>query len=239
MIPLYDDNPTRTVPWVTYTLIVLNAVVFLYELILGDAGQAALFREWGVRPIEYWQLSSVREPIVTGVVLPLFTSMFLHGGFMHIISNMLFLWVFGDNVEDRFGHGKYLLLYLGFGLAATATHILFSPDSAIPTVGASGAISGVLGAYLVFYPRARVHTLIPIFFIMLMREIPAVLFLGIWFGLQVFSGLGSLVSNVGGVAWWAHIGGFVAGAALALVWRMTFGDPDDPDDYEYAEFRPV
>ncbi len=152
---------------------------------------------------------------------------------MHVGGNMLFLWVFGDNIEDRFGHILYPLLYLGFGLAASAGHIAFSPDSPIPTIGASGAVSGILGAYLVFYPAARVRALLPLGFIMLYRELPAILFLGIWFLFQLVPGLLSIGDEAsGGVAWWAHIIGFVAGAGLALAWRLFLNRPHEESSWD-------
>jgi membrane associated rhomboid family serine protease len=224
MIPLRDNIPNESTPFVNYALIGLNVIAFLYQLTLGDAELARFFHDFGVIPAEYWSLGRSGEPLLTGVGLPLLTSMFLHGGVMHILGNMLFLWVFGDNVEDRFGHALYLGLYLLFGLTASAAHIAFSMGSEIPTIGASGAVSGVLGAYLVFYPSARVRALLPLGFIMFYRELPALLFLGLWFGLQLVSGVMSLGIDAAssGVAWWAHIGGFVVGAAVALGWRALF-----------------
>lgn len=223
MIPLRDNVPNETTPFVNYALIGINALAFLYQLTLGDAELARFLHDYGVVPADYLHLGRFGDPILTGAVSPLLTSMFLHGGWMHILGNMLFLWVFGDNVEDRFGHVRYLGLYLLFGLTASVAHIAFSMGSEIPTIGASGAVSGVLGAYLVFYPAARVKALLPLGFIMFYRELPAMLFLGLWFGLQLFSGVMSLGAGAaGGVAWWAHIGGFVIGATTAFGWRMLF-----------------
>jgi membrane associated rhomboid family serine protease len=212
MIPLRDDNPRRTFPIVTYALVAVNVLAFLWELSLGANLQPALFNIAFI-PARYWLPGNWVFDLLTIV-----TSMFLHGGLLHIGSNMLYLWIFGDNVEDRLGHGRYLLFYLLCGFAATFAHAIFSPGSRIPAIGASGAIAGVLGAYLILWPHARVMTLIPIFFFITVRELPAILILGIWFVLQLFSGVGSLgvvdAQDTGGVAYFAHIGGFVTGIAL-------------------------
>jgi membrane associated rhomboid family serine protease len=212
MIPLRDDNPRRTVPVVTYLLIALNALAFVWELSLGQNLQRALF---GIAfiPARFWIPGNWAFDVTTIVL-----SMFLHGGLLHIGSNMLYLWIFGDNIEDRLGHFRYLLFYFLCGLGATLAHAFFSPGSQLPAIGASGAIAGVLGAYIVLYPHARVLTLIPIFFFITLRELPAILILGLWFVLQLFSGVGSLgvrdAQDMGGVAYFAHIGGFVCGVIL-------------------------
>jgi len=215
MIPLRDDNPRRTVPVVTYVLIALNVLAFLWELSLGPRLEPALF-ELAFIPARYWVPGHWGFDLFTIVA-----SMFLHGGLMHIGSNMLYLWIFGDNVEDRLGHGRYLLFYLLCGVAATLAHAMFSPGSRVPAIGASGAIAGVLGAYLILWPHARVLTLIPIIFFITVRELPAVIILGLWFVLQFFSGVGSLgvrdAQDMGGVAYFAHIGGFVAGILLIVL----------------------
>jgi membrane associated rhomboid family serine protease len=212
MIPLRDDNPRRTFPFVTYMLVGVNVLAFLWELTLGESLQDALFQIAFI-PARFWLPGNWVSDILTIVI-----SMFLHGGLLHIGSNMLYLWVFGDNVEDRIGHGKYLVFYLACGFLATYAHAFFSPGSRIPAIGASGAIAGVLGAYLVLYPHARVLTVIPIIIFITVREIPAIFVLGIWFILQLFSGVGSLgvtdAQDMGGVAYFAHIGGFVAGMVL-------------------------
>ena len=212
MIPLRDDNPRRTLPFVTWTLVALNVVAFVWELSLGPNLEQALFSRAFI-PARYWLPGNWIFDLYTIVF-----SMFLHGGLMHIGSNMLYLWIFGDNVEDRLGHVRYLIFYLACGFLATFVHAIFSPGSQIPAIGASGAIAGVLGAYLILYPHARVMTLIPIFFFVTVRELPAIIILGLWFVLQLFSGVGSLgvpaAQNAGGVAYFAHIGGFVAGMAL-------------------------
>jgi membrane associated rhomboid family serine protease len=216
MLPLRDDNPRRTVPVVTYVLVALNVLAFVWELSLGRNLQNALF-SLAFIPARFWIDGHWMFDVFTIVL-----SMFLHGGFMHIGSNLLYLWIFGDNVEDRLGHFRYLLFYLLCGFGATYAHAIFSASSKIPAIGASGAIAGVLGAYLVLYPRARVLTLIPIFFFITFRELPAVLILGLWFVLQLFTGIGSLgvtdAQDMGGVAYFAHIGGFICGVIfLALL----------------------
>jgi len=222
MLPLKDDNPTWRRPYVTYGLIVLNVLVFLYELGLGRSLQRFIFY-YGVIPAEFTHPTTFRvSPIFP---FNLFTSMFLHGGFMHVAGNMLYLWIFGDNVEDAMGRFKFVIFYLLTGVLASFTHILISPTSKIPTIGASGAISGVLGAYFVLYPRARVLTLVPdpftfgLFYRII--PIPAFLVLGFWFVFQLFYGVLSVPSagRTGGVAFWAHIGGFVAGMFLIKVFR--------------------
>jgi len=214
MIPLRDANPSHTVPLVNYVLIGINVLVFLFELSLGSDANAML-NAFGVVPA---RVSGAFESMgfEPDVAFSFFSSMFLHGGWMHMIGNMVYLYVFGDNIEDRFGHGKYLLFYLICGCAAAATQVVVDPDSVVPMVGASGAIAGVLGGYVILYPRAKILTLIPIFFFLQIVELPAFLFLGIWFLMQIFSGVLSLQigADAGGVAWWAHIGGFSAGAIL-------------------------
>jgi len=208
MIPLRDIIPSRTTPIVTICLIALNIIVFLYELSLGPAVDA-LTLYYGLVPAAFsW--------------MTVFTSMFLHGGFLHVAGNMLYLWIFGDNVEDRMGHGRFLVFYLLCGVAAALAQTITMPDSTVPMVGASGAIAGVMGAYFVLYPQSRVLTAIFILFFFDLVEIPAVFFLGIWFLMQLLSGVGSLgMSNAagGGTAFWAHVGGFVAGAAIGFVLR--------------------
>ena len=215
MIPLRDDNPRQTFPIVTYVLIGLNVLAFLWQLSLGANLERALY-DVAFIPARFWL-----PGYWVGDLLTMVASMFLHGGLLHIGSNLLYLWIFGDNVEDRLGHGRYLAFYLLCGILATLAHAVFSPASRIPAIGASGAIAGVLGAYLILYPHARVMTLIPIFFIITIREIPAVFILGLWFVLQLFSGVGSLgvtdAQDMGGVAYFAHIGGFVAGMLLIVV----------------------
>lgn len=219
MIPIRDRNPTHKTPVVNIAIIVVNIGVFLYEFSLGAAVQD-LFLQFGVIPRQI--ISDLSDSRYASAFIPFFSSMFLHGGWLHVGGNMLYLWIFGDNVEDKLGHGRFVLFYLLCGLAASGTHVLIDPTSEVPTVGASGAISGVLGAYLLMFPRARVVTVIPIFFFIQVAELPALLVLGFWFVMQFFSGLVSLgyeTGGMGGVAWWAHIGGFAAGLAFVIPFR--------------------
>ena len=197
---------------VTYALIAANAAVWLFQVSLGDAATDFVYA-YSVIPFRYLELFP-RDPVE--LLTPLF-AMFLHGGWLHILGNMLYLYIFGDNVEDMLGRGKFLLFYLLCGVLSFATQILFQSRSMVPNVGASGAIAGVLGAYFVLFPRARVLTLVPLFIFFPLVEIPAFFFLGIWFLIQFLSGAASLGRSsafAGGVAWWAHIGGFVAGIIL-------------------------
>jgi membrane associated rhomboid family serine protease len=206
MIPLYDVIPSRTLPVVTVALILLNALVFLFELSLGSAVDLLLLT-YGLVPADF--------------SLPtLFTSMFLHGGFTHVGGNMLFLWIFGDNVEDRMGHGRFLAFYLLCGAAAALAQTLMQPASLVPMVGASGAVAGVMGAYFVLYPHSRIVTLLPIIVVI---EVPAIFFLGIWFLMQFASGIGSIAAAAsgdgGGIAFWAHVAGFATGLVGVFVFR--------------------
>ena len=218
MIPLRDTNPTSTRPVVTIALIALNCVAFLFELSLGEEGMGRLFMVAGMIPAKVAVFPV--DPNVTrlGAFLPFLSSMFLHGGFMHLIGNMWFLWIFGDNIEDHLGHLRYLGFYLLCGLGAGLTHLAFNWGSNIPTIGASGAVAGVLGAYFLLYPRHKVLTLIPFFFL-LMIELPAAVILIYWFVIQFFSGAASTLGGAGGggVAWWAHVGGFILGVLLILL----------------------
>lgn len=210
MIPIRDQIPTKRVPLVTYALIAANVLVFLLEWLAGS-GQEALVYEFALIPAE------VTAGLDVGDVRDIFTSMFMHAGLAHLLGNMLYLWIFGDNVEDSMGGLKYLFFYLIGGVVASLTHILTNPNSQLPTVGASGAIAAVLGAYLILYPQSRVLTIIPFGFFIRMTMVPAIVLLGFWFVLQFFSGLLSVgaTEDVGGVAFWAHVGGFVAGVVLA------------------------
>ncbi len=218
MIPLKDLNPRRSFPLITLLLIVVNALVFFFELSLPPRVGQQFMMEFGMVPARlHLALASPRVP-VSSAALPLLTSMFLHGGWLHIIGNMWFLWIFGDNVEDRLGHLRYLAFYLICGLGAGLTHTVFNWNSTLPSVGASGAISGVMGAYIVLFPRSRVLTLIPLIIFWFTVELPAYLILGYWFLMQFLSGLGSLgLKEAAGVAWWAHIGGFLLGALLVEI----------------------
>lgn len=215
MIPLKDVNPREKTPYFTYFLIVANVLAFLFEISQGS-GLEAFLKEFGVIPIKFIH-NFLNTPFDFYSYIPLFTSLFLHGGLLHLLGNMLYLWIFGDNVEDKMGHFSYFLFYFLSGIGASLAHIITNYSSPIPTIGASGAISGVMGAYFYFFPRARVLTLVPIFFFIQMVEIPAFIFLGFWFVLQLFSGASSFISSSGGVAWWAHIGGFVFGYLFARI----------------------
>lgn len=216
MFPVRDTIPSRTYPVITLTIILVNAAVFLFELGLSEDQLKNFFFLFGFIPARY---SHAPWAAVAGFPTgywPFFTSMFLHGGWLHIIFNMWSLWIFGDNVEDRMGHIRFLVFYILCGIAAGIMHLLTSFGSTLPTVGASGAIAGVMGAYLLLYPYARIITLIPVFFYPVFIEVPAVIFIGLWLYSQLFSGVASLsaTTQVGGIAWWAHVGGFMAGAVL-------------------------
>jgi len=210
MFPLSDVIPSRTTPVVTVTLIVVNSLVFLYQVTLPRELLDQFVMQYALIPADFSWLSVL-------------TSMFLHGGWMHVIGNMLYLWIFGDNVEDRLGHVRFVLFYLACGCAAAMLQIVFNPSSQVPMLGASGAIAGVMGAYFVLYPESRVLTAVFIFVFFDLVEIPAIFFLGIWFVMQLLSGVGSLgiSSTGGGTAFWAHVGGFVIGAVVGLVLRRN------------------
>lgn len=212
MIPIRDTIRSRTAPVVTVALIVVNVMVFLHEIALGPYIERFVYA-YGLIPrrFVYWP----GAPLDPMRFLPLFTSMFWHGGWLHLIGNMVFLWVFGNNIEDVMGHGKFLIFYLLCGVVAAATQTFVSPHSLVPMVGASGAISGVLGAYILLYPNVRVHTLILLPFFITTVALPAWVMLGYWILIQVLSGLGSLSEiEKGGVAFFAHVGGFIAGLVL-------------------------
>jgi membrane associated rhomboid family serine protease len=264
VIPLRDNIPSRSFPFVNYAMIAICALVFFAQL-RETPGEPSLVEKYGMiparvlhpdRPVEVPDVRErtverrIRTPFGTEVVpvkeqevvmrpaapaavpavLTLLTCVFLHGGWMHFLGNMWFLHIFGDNVEDRFGHLGYLLFYLACGVAASLAHLLSAPNSSMPTIGASGAIAGVMGAYLVSYPHARVQAVLPIFIILQMLVLPAPVFLGIWFLMQAFQGVASIGgTEAGGVAWWAHIGGFAVGAACVWVLdRMHVLRPRNP-----------
>jgi len=209
MIPLRDVIPSRTTPWVTIAIIAVNAAVFILGWIAHpeDTGQQEIAFQFGLIPAQFSWVSVL-------------TSMFVHGGLVHVASNLLPLWIFGDNVEDRLGHGRYFLFYLLCGAAAAYAEVLAGPDSPIPLVGASGAIAGVMGAYIVLFPHSRILVLVFLFLFLDIWEIPALAFLGLWFVGQVFGGVGRLAEPAqGGVAYLAHLGGFAAGVALVFLLR--------------------
>ncbi|MCA9940519.1 MAG: rhomboid family intramembrane serine protease [Anaerolineales bacterium] len=218
MIPLRDANPTRQVPVVTLTLIVINVAVWLWELTMQVQGQLNAFvMTWAVVPAQLLQNPLAELPT-------LLTAMFLHGSWGHLLGNMLYLWIFGDNIEDQLGRSRFLLFYFLTGLAATMTQTLIDPNSTLPNVGASGAIAGIMGGYLLLFPSARILTLVGYFFV----RVPAVLVLIFWFGIQLFGGFGSLNGwqQDGGVAFFAHIGGFVAGIILIRLFIPRRGRTD-------------
>lgn len=209
-IPLRDENPTSRFPFVTLSLLAINILVFFYQL-LSPTGLEYYVLRMGAIPYEITHFTSLSIPNIPRLSPPLtlLTAMFLHGGFLHLIGNMLYLWIFGNNIEDYLGSFRFILFYLISGLGASFTHIIFNPNSQIPMIGASGAIAGVLGAYLILYPRANVLTLVFLFFFIRIVPIPAAIVLGLWFFLQILN-----VGMGGGVAWFAHIGGFLIGILL-------------------------
>ena len=228
MIPIKDTVQRRTFPFVTTAIIVVDTLVFFLELSLHESSRETFVYLFGLVPARYaqpaWALAQGFPPDSYGSFL---TSLFLHGSWLHLAGNLWFLYIFGDNVEDRVGHVRFFLFYLIAGLSANLVHFAVNSDSTFPVIGASGAIAGVMAAYLRLFPRARIVTLIPIFFIPYFIEVPAAVFMGFWFFLQIYSGAASLVvaSSAGGIAWWAHVGGFVAG--LLLVKVMCIGRPGE------------
>ena len=219
MIPLHDDIPTSSTPLVTVTLIVGCAAIFLWQLSLGDQGFQSAVVSLGVIPATLLGGQELPSELhrVPATLTPI-TSMFLHGGWLHLIGNMLYLWIFGNNVEDAMGHARFVLFYILCGIVAALAQSIPNPDSTIPMIGASGAVSGVLGAYLLLYPRARVLVLIPLGFVSQLVRLPALIVLGFWFVLQLINSILS-ASGGGGVAWGAHIGGFIAGMALIPLFK--------------------
>jgi len=221
MIPLRDVIPSRTTPYITVTIIALNAVAWIFEIMLPHDALNEFLTIYGVVPAYFSYPTLV-------------TSMFLHGGWMHVIGNMWYLWIFGDNVEDRVGHGRFMVFYLSCGIAAALGQVVVDPNSTLPTIGASGAIAGVMGAYFVLYPRSRVLTLIPLIVLMPIVEVPAIVLLGFWFVMQLFNA-GTIAmttsSRGGGVAFAAHVIGFVAGAGGVFIFRKRQLDPWERADY--------
>jgi membrane associated rhomboid family serine protease len=225
MIPIGDDpGPRRLTPVVTVTLLAINVAVFVYQLTLGSAVEG-LWRSAGVVPLEYARGTDLPPTAPLGIhYTTLLTAMFLHGGFLHIASNMLFLWIYGDNVEDRLGHVRFLIFYLLCGLGASAAHLFFNWGSPIPSIGASGAIAGVLAGYIVMFPSASIRTLLFIGPFITMTRVPAFILIGFWFVTQLFSGVASIgdaAEQTSGIAFWAHVGGFVVGLPLVLLMRRS------------------
>jgi membrane associated rhomboid family serine protease len=219
MIPLKDHNPTHRVPYVNLLMIAANLGVFVYQYFYISQGPDYLIQALGVVPRDLFHSPAAGPHALLPAPLTVISSMFIHAGWLHLLGNMLYLWIFGDNVEDRLGHGRYLVFYLSCGIIAALTHAAVFAQSNVPCVGASGAISGVLVAYLLFFPRARVSTLFVIFIFIRIVRLPAVVLLGMWIALQIVGGMQSLGAAAGGVAWFAHIGGLGAGLLLSLVMR--------------------
>ncbi len=220
MIPLHDDNPTTINPVMTITFIVSCVLVFFYQTSLGGQGGQLFVYQFGAIPgVLFGKEALPPEAAVVPASFSLITSMFLHGGFMHLGGNMLYLWIFGNNIEDIMGHGRFVIFYFLCGIIAAMSHAMTDPGSVVPMIGASGAISGVLGAYLLIYPRAHVMVLIPLGFFIKMMYLPAGFVLAFWFLLQIFSGAFSGSQGGGGVAWFAHIGGFIAGIVLVGLFK--------------------
>jgi len=225
MIPLKNLRPRTHFPAVTLALIVINFIVFFYQLTLDPRALQSFIMTYSMVPARAQLALAHSQYTLAQGFFPLFTSMFLHAGWLHIIGNMWFLWLFGPNIEDQLGHFPYLGFYLVCGLGAGIAQTLFSLGSTIPGLGASGAIAGVLGAYVVFFPSSRILTLVTLFFWWFFARLPAVLFIGLWFAVQFLSGLSSLGSaQGGGVAWWAHVGGFLLG--MLLVSGMRRNQPE-------------
>jgi len=219
MIPLKDDNPTRSFSWVTLALVVLNSVVFAYEISLGSSTER-LVLSYGAIPFDMFHSETGNARIY--VAGSIFTAMFLHGGFLHLAGNMLYLWIFGNNIEDIMGHRRFIVFYLLCGIVAAYAHAYTNITSHVPMIGASGAVAGVLGAYLILFPRARILTLLPIGIFIQIVKIPALIVLGFWFVIQFFNGLFA-PQQAGGVAWFAHIGGFLAGIVLLPFFKKRGG----------------
>jgi len=229
MIPIRDTVPSRIRPLTTWTIILANVGVFIYELTLGPEQLLQLFQNFGVVPAFLEEV--LRKPFDPLGYLPVFSSMFLHSGWLHLGFNLWTFWIFADNVEDRMGHGRFLVFYLLCGIVSGIVHALLNAGSTLPAVGASGAIAGVLGAYSFLYPRGRVIVLVPLFFIPYFFQLPAFFFLGVWFLMQLLSGTIAIgMRATGGVAWWAHVGGFVAGALL----HRLFVSRQRPAPVEYG-----
>lgn len=216
MIPLKDDIPSATFPFVTVSIIAINVLIFVYQTTLGIQGAEAFVYMTAAIPYDITHFLHAPARSVVPPPFTIFTAMFVHGGLFHIAGNMLFLWIFGDNVEDTLGHFRFIIFYLLTGTAASLAHVIMEPASTVPMIGASGAIAGVLGAYFILFPRANIKTLVFLFFFVSVVRIPAVVFLGFWLVIQLLS---SGATSAGGIAWYAHIGGFIAGAATVLLLR--------------------
>lgn len=220
MFPLRDTIPSNKFPFITVSIIIINLVIFFYELSLGK-NLEIFIQNFGVIPAKFTTFGEKDPTQIAGLIITPFSSIFLHGGWMHVVSNMWYLWIFGDNIEDRTGHFRFFIFYILCGLIANATHIVTNPGSNIPTIGASGAVAGVMGAYFLLFPRSKITTLFFLVIFIQIVRIPALFFLGFWIVLQIVSGTLSLGldSQTGGVAWWAHIGGFFCGLLLILFFK--------------------
>lgn len=222
MIPIRDDRPSFTTPFINYLLVLLNVAVFLFQhVLLPPQGERQFLSAFALVPIRVESAVGLAPPVANASVLPMLTSMFLHAGWLHLIGNMWVLWIFGDNIEDYLGHFGYLIFYLVSGLAGSVLHVVFNPNSAIPSVGASGAIAGVMGAYFLLFPSARVLTLVPLIIFFTFVWLPAWIVLGYWFILQFLGGAATSIATSsartgggGGIAFWAHVGGFIAGIVM-------------------------
>ena len=220
MIPLHDNNPTETFPFLTIGIIVVSVLVFIWQISLHESAQQSVAYSLGTVPALLFDGPQINiSNLLAPSSLTLFTSMFLHGGWMHLLGNMLYLWIFGNNIEDTLGHKRFLIFYIMAGLAAALSHALLNPASTLPMIGASGAISGILGAYLVLFPKAKILVAIPLGIFIPVIRIPAIYVLGFWFILQIINSV-LIDTSGGGVAWGAHIGGFVAGIILLPFFRL-------------------
>lgn len=224
LIPLRDEKRLKKTPYVTFAIISINVLVFLYQLTMSPLQLNVFYSKYALFPAaitqEFFGGPRFSNPmLLRPAFLTIFTSMFIHGGLLHIFGNMLYFWVFGNNIEDTIGPLRFAIFYLISGVGAAAAHIASAPSAAIPTIGASGAIAGVLASYLIIYPRVRILTIVPVFFFITLIRIPALLFVGLWFVLQALQGVTSLGSAAAssGIAWFAHIGGFLAGTILAFI----------------------
>jgi len=234
MIPLKDMTPRQSFPVMTLVLIGINVAVFIHQLTLPGPAGDAFIKMYGLVPSHISQALAGHHYTLEQALIPLFTCMFLHGGFLHIIGNMWFLWIFGANVEDRMGPLPYLIFYLICGIGSGAAEVAFSWGSHIPSIGASGAISGVLGAYIVLFPKSRILSLVPLLIIWFLWKVPAVIFIGLWFIMQFLSGvisLGAQSVSGGGVAWWAHVGGFLLGLLLVKAFATSSKRPTYYSEY--------
>ena len=251
MIPLHDpDLRLHTRPYLIYALIAVNVLVFLFQLPMSDLEETTFIWRFGLIPheltggeafeiVRFQTTDGLREVDISSPVptwATIFTSMFLHGGFLHVAGNMLFLWVFGDNIENRFGRWRFITFYLGAGVVAAFAQVLVNTDSEIPMIGASGAVAGVLGAYWLLYPRSRIHTLIFLGWFIFHRRLPAILLIGVWAALQTFGGIGQLASpDGGGTAYFAHLGGLVIGIIIGASSRLRAGWHETPRQYRPSD----